>query len=90
MLYQILKNTSRRLPNKIAAAYKDRSYTYDELLLLTDKMAASLVKLGLTRGDRLAFYLYNCPEIIISYFACFKIGVTVIPINYRLKEDEGH
>ena len=90
MLYQILKNTSRRLPNKIAAAYKDRSYTYDELLLLTDKMAASLVKLGLKRGDRLAFYLYNCPEIIISYFACFKIGVTVIPINYRLKEDEAH
>ncbi|WP_415406134.1 class I adenylate-forming enzyme family protein [Sulfurovum sp. CS9] len=90
MLYQILKDTSERLPNKIAAVYDDREYTYHELLLLTDRMANALLRLGMKKGDRLAFYLYNCPEIIICYFACFKIGVTVIPINYRLKEDEAH
>ena len=48
------------------------------------------MRIGFKKGDRLAFYLYNCPEIIICYFACFKIGITVIPINYRLKEDEAH
>ena len=90
MLYQILKNTSERLPNKIATVYNDKEYTYHELLLITDRMANALLRLGMKKGDRLAFYLYNCPEIIICYFACFKIGVTVIPINYRLKEDEAH
>ena len=64
MLYQILKDTSERLPNKIAAVYNKREYTYHELLLLTDKMANSLQNIGLKKGDRLAFYLYNCPEII--------------------------
>jgi len=90
LLYQILKDTSERLPNKIAAVYDNKEYTYHELLLLTDRMANALLRLSLKKGDRLAFYLYNCPEIIICYFACFKIGITVIPINYRLKEDEAH
>ena len=90
MLYQILKDTSVRFHDKIAAVYDNRKYTYYELLLLTDRMANALLNLGLKKGDRLAFYLYNSPEIVISYFACFKIGVTVIPINYRLKEDEAH
>ncbi|MEA3434784.1 MAG: AMP-binding protein, partial [Campylobacterota bacterium] len=90
MLYQILKKTSDRLPHKAAVVYNNIEYTYRELLSSTDRMADSLVNLGLKKGDRLAFFLYNCPEIIICYFACFKIGVTVIPVNYRLKEDEAH
>lgn len=90
MLYQILKDTSKQYPNKTALLFDGREYTYEELLLFTDRMANSLLELGVKQGDRLAFYLYNCPEIIVCYFACFKIGVTVIPINYRLKEDEAH
>ena len=88
MLYQILKDSSERYPDNIAAVYENREYSYRELLRLTDQVADSLLDLGLQKGDRLAFYLFNRPEIIICYFACFKIGVTVIPINYRLKEDE--
>ena len=90
MLYQLLKDTSERCPGNIAAVYDNREYSYRELLQSTDRMADSLLDLGLKRGDRLAFYLFNRPEIIICYFACFKIGVTVIPINYRLKEEEDH
>jgi len=90
MLYQLLKNTSERLPHKVAAVYDSREYTYRELLSLVDRMADSLWSLGLKKGDRLAFYLFNSPEIIITYFACFKISVTVIPIDYRPKEDEAH
>jgi long-chain acyl-CoA synthetase len=88
MLYQLLKNSSERYPDNVAVVYSNREYRYRELLQATDRLAASLQKLGLRRGDRLAFYLYNSPEIIICYFACFKIGVTVVPINYRLKEEE--
>ncbi|MEA2047771.1 MAG: AMP-binding protein [Campylobacterota bacterium] len=90
MLYQILKDTSKRFPNKIAVVDNNKRYTYHELLLLTDLIADSLLKIGMKKGNRLAFYLYNCPQIILCYFACFKIGVTVIPVNYRLKEDEAH
>lgn len=90
MLYHILKESSDRFPDNVAALYQGREYTYRELLQLTDCLASGLEALGLRQGDRLAFFLYNCPEIIICYFACFKLGLTAIPINYRLKNDEAH
>ncbi len=38
-------------------------------------------RLGLTKGDRLATLLVNEPETVVIYFAAFKIGVVVVPIN---------
>ena len=90
MLYHILKRSSERLPDKTAIACNDRVYSYRELLDSVDKAADSLSKLGLGSGDRIALFLYNSPEIVICYFASFKIGATLVPVNYRLKEDEVH
>ncbi len=88
MLYEILKNATERFPDNIAVLDGSKQFTYRELLQLTDRLAVSLERVGLQQGDRLSFFLYNCPELIACYFACFKIGVTVIPINHRLKQDE--
>ena len=88
MLYGILRNAANQHPDNVAISFKNRNYTYSELCILTDLLAVSLLRLGIKRGDRVGFYLYNCPEILLCYFACFEIGVTVIPVNYRLKSDE--
>jgi long-chain acyl-CoA synthetase len=90
MLYDILKNAAQQSPSQIAVSFENRNYTYSELYLLTNKLAKSLLELGIKKGDRTSFFLYNCPEILLCYFACFKIGATVVPINYRLKTDELH
>jgi long-chain acyl-CoA synthetase len=88
MLYDILVSSSERFGDHAAVAYGGRQYSYRELLQMTDALSCSLQELGLKRGERLALYLYNCPELILCYFACFRLGVTVVPINYRLKADE--
>ena len=88
MLYDILHHSGARFGDHTAVVYDGREYTYRELLQMTDTLADALRELGLKRGERLALYLYNCPELILCYFACFKLGVTVVPINYRLKGDE--
>ena len=36
----------------------------------------------------MALFLPNCPELVQSYVACFKIGAIVVPLNYRYKEAE--
>lgn len=90
MLYRILKNASEQFPDHIAAIHENKDYRYRELLQLTDRLAVSLENLGLQQGNKLAIFLYNCPEIIVCYFACFKLGITVVPINNRLKNDEAH
>ena len=88
MLYQILKKQCEKNPEKQAIAYGEREYSYRALLDRVDRMADTLLELGYGKDDRIAFFLFNAPEIIIIYFACFKIGVTVVPLNYRLKEEE--
>ena len=38
--------------------------------------------------DKVAQYLYNCPEYLESVFAAFKAGMAVVNTNYRYAADE--
>jgi long-chain acyl-CoA synthetase len=88
MLYHLLKESAERHPDNTLVQFKGSSYSYKELRQLADVLADSLTRLGLKSGDRLGIFLYNRPEILVCYFACFKIGATAVPVNYRLKSDE--
>src|SRR6185436_7081644 len=54
----------------------------------TDRMAGRLLELGIRPGDRVALHLTNRPELVQSYYACFKIGAIAVPLNVRLKGSE--
>jgi long-chain acyl-CoA synthetase len=88
MLYRILRDAAKRYPNHTVVQYGCDRYSYAEVLRMTDSLAESLSLLGLGEGDRLGLFLYNRPEMLVCYFACFKLGVTAVPVNYRLKSDE--
>ena len=83
MLNFLLDNTSATLPLKVALIFEDKTYTYAELCGLTPCLAASLLQRGINPGDRIAFLLPNCPQIVLSYYACFKIGAIAVPLNVR-------
>jgi len=51
-----------------------RKLTYSELSKEVNKLANALKTLGISRGDRIAIYLPNIPEIAISMLASAKIG----------------
>ena len=48
---------------------------------LSDRFAASLVAAGVTKGDRVALLLPNCPQFLIAEFGAWKAGATVLPLN---------
>jgi long-chain acyl-CoA synthetase len=81
MLNLLLDNVSERFPDKVALMFENRSYTYAELCSLTRSLAASLLQRGIKPGDRVAFLLPNCLEIVLTYYACFKIGALAVPLN---------
>lgn len=53
---------------------KERKYTYFELYQEVNKMSNALRGAGIRKGDRVAIYMPNIPEIAISMLACVKIG----------------
>lgn len=51
-----------------------KQFTYKQLNASVCKMANGLKSLGIKKGDVVAIYLQNTPEIAISMLACAKIG----------------
>ncbi len=59
-----------------------RSVTYRELNTKVNKFANALMQKGIQQGDRLAVLATNQIDVVTIYFACYKLGVIVVPINF--------
>jgi fatty-acyl-CoA synthase/long-chain acyl-CoA synthetase len=44
--------------------------------------------MGLQPGDRIAILTRNCPEFIISEIAAARVGIAVLPLNYKLADSD--
>jgi acyl-CoA synthetase (AMP-forming)/AMP-acid ligase II len=82
-LGQMLKMNAKKFPNHIALKDKDISLTYPELNKRVNKLANSLLKLGLETGDKFAVLLENSIEIVEAYLAAAKTGLVVVPVHFR-------
>ncbi|MFH1655213.1 MAG: AMP-binding protein [Candidatus Omnitrophota bacterium] len=85
---KVLTSTAEKFPNKPALIFKDKPITFARLKDDSFKLANSLKKIGVKKGDRIAIYLPIWPEYVISYMALFSLGVTVVPLDYMLTMDE--
>ena len=56
-----------------------RSLTYAGLDAEVRRFAASLVRLGVSRGDRVVLFLPVVPEAVVAFLACAMIGVISVP-----------
>jgi long-chain acyl-CoA synthetase len=59
-----------------------------EMNRLANRLGNALQSLGIKKGDRVGVQLLNCPQLIQSFLAAFKIGATLLPINPALRADE--
>lgn len=81
---EILKVHAKKYPMKMALKdWRGKALTYPELESRTNRLANSLLGMGLRKGDRIAIMLYNCAEFIEIYCALAKIGVVAVPVNWR-------
>ena len=67
-----------------AILYNDETYTYDEMQKKAYSLAHALNKLGLKKGDRVAFLMANCPEYIFCEYALGKLGLVRVPLAVLL------
>jgi fatty-acyl-CoA synthase len=65
-----------------------RRLTYRELNQRVNRLARSLQTLGLTHGDRCAILAYNCAAFVEVIFATAKLGIILVPLNWRLSPAE--
>lgn len=85
--YFLLRNVHEH-PHKIALIFGEKRYTYKIFNERVNRLANALLKMGLAKGDKVAFLLPNCLEFAEISFALSKIGALSVPLNFRLHVDE--
>lgn len=78
----------RRVPDRPAIHYFDRTLSYGELGRCSDQLAVGLAGLGVAKGDRVMLVLQNIPQFAIAVYASWKLGAIVVPLNPMYKEKE--
>jgi long-chain acyl-CoA synthetase len=87
-LGELLTASSQKYPKRTAIVFGQKKISYRSLEDLTNRLAAGLIHLGIKKEDKVALFLDNCPEFVMSYFAVLKTGGVVVPINYMFKIEE--
>jgi long-chain acyl-CoA synthetase len=80
-LLDYVSESAARDPNHPAILFKGSTVTYGALERESDACAAAFTELGITRGDRIALVLPNCPQFVIAELGAWKIGAIVAPLN---------
>jgi fatty-acyl-CoA synthase len=79
---------ARISPDRRALADPHRALTYAELAERTARLAGALRRLGVGRGDRVAYLGVNAVEVFETLFAAWLLGAIAVPLNYRLSGPE--
>ena len=87
---QILERSAHLTPHKTAVVDGETRKTYREMDDLSKALSARLSDLGFKKGDRVAIYMKNSIELILSFYALQRLGVIVVWVNpiYRRAETE--
>ncbi|SDQ37604.1 long-chain acyl-CoA synthetase [Curtobacterium sp. UNCCL20] len=80
-LADIVEESARRFPGKVALEFFGRTTTYAELEEQILRAANGLRKLGVSAGDRVAIVLPNCPQHIVAFYAVLRLGGIVVEHN---------
>ncbi len=65
---------------ELTADHRLRPTTYGSLQDRSKRLASALRTNGLTRGDRVALLLPQCPEVVVTHLAAYRMGAIAIPL----------
>ncbi|MCK5414214.1 MAG: AMP-binding protein [Thermoplasmata archaeon] len=84
----LLERDAMVFPTKEAVVLGDRRYSYFDLNEEANRLAAGLLKMGVSRDDKVAIWMHNLYEWVVAWFAVAKIGAVVVPMDTWYKPSE--
>ncbi|MBL0158296.1 MAG: AMP-binding protein [Bryobacterales bacterium] len=87
---RVLRQTASRCPSveALVSRHQKLRFTWRELLLATEKVAAGLLALGLNPGDRVGVWSTNCAEWVLLQYACALSGIVLVNVNPAYRSHE--
>jgi long-chain acyl-CoA synthetase len=88
LIHDFLRNSALAHPEKVALIKGEQKLTYSNLDTLSSRLANGLKSCGVKRGDRVAVYLTNCTEAVVSIFGIAKADAVFVVINRMTKPEK--
>ncbi|UCE13875.1 MAG: long-chain fatty acid--CoA ligase [Candidatus Heimdallarchaeota archaeon] len=79
------ENTALLLAGK---QFKTTKISYQQLDEMSTNFAKHLFKIGVRKNDRVALFLPNFPEFVISFYGIQKLGAIAAPLNIMFSQKE--
>lgn len=79
---------AEQVPDAPAQIQGDRRVSWLEFDQRANGIAQTLLDAGVVEQDKVAHYLYNCPEYLESMFGIWKAGLAPVNTNYRYLDGE--
>lgn len=83
-----LEISAGRFPAKTALVHENKRLTYADIDSMANRLASALADVGVKRGDRVAVYMDNCIESVVSIFAALKANAAFVMINHTTKAEK--
>ncbi len=84
-----LQRTAQQYPDRPAIAHgREVLWDYRGFAASAARCATWLKSQGLQPGDRVALFMYNCPEYLPLIWGAWWAGVAAVPINAKLHPKE--
>lgn len=87
-VYDMYQRNARLYKDRTAVVTDGLRLSFEELLRDSNVFAAALVGMGIDRGDRVAVLAMNDHRFFTVFGAVAAIGAIVVPLNWRLSDEE--
>src|ERR671926_791378 len=85
---EFMRRSRRLYADREAVVDGDLRLTYSQFFDRCDRFSNALQRLGVGKGDRVAYIAPNTHAQLESFYAVPQIGAVVVPINFRLTADD--
>jgi long-chain acyl-CoA synthetase len=79
--FDLLDDVVNLNPDHPMLIFQHKRLSWKTVSELSDQMAAALVAKGVKKGDRVALLFINTPQVFIAFYAIWKAGAIVVPLN---------
>ena len=77
----VLAEADKNRPDKALSIYQGREVSNREVEEHSNALAQALIASGVKKGNRVICLFLNCPQSHIAFFAIWKAGGIVVPLN---------
>jgi long-chain acyl-CoA synthetase len=88
VLGEALIFAAKNQPSKTAIIIKTKEYSYSDLKTSAESVAHHLVSSGIKKGDRVAVYMNNSWQCVVSIYGITLSGAAFLVINPQTKADK--